>query len=126
MEKRKSTPNVTPNTLESMIEYTLMSSLLNKIYEMTKKPLEYPRDDTKLQPLQHLLEIRTWGIKWKSVIDKIVEWLAWQWANAKINDESIALMKHTTHISKEDMEDYNLAMFTHAMDFFQEHMNLKK
>jgi len=35
-------------------------------------------------------------------------------------------MKHTTHISKEDMEYYNLATFTHAMDFFQEHMNLKK
>jgi hypothetical protein len=24
------------------------------------------------------------------------------------------------------MEDYNLAMFTHAMDFFREHVNLKK
>jgi hypothetical protein len=24
------------------------------------------------------------------------------------------------------MEDYNLAMFTHAMDFFKEHTNLKK
>jgi hypothetical protein len=77
MEKRNSIPNVTPNTLESMIEYTLMSNILNKICEMTKKPLEYPRDDTKLQPLQHLLEIKTWGIKWKRVIDKIVEWLAW-------------------------------------------------
>jgi len=77
MEKRNSIPNVTPNTLESMIEYTLMSNILNKICEITKKPLEYPRDDTKLQPLQYLLEIKTWGIKWKRVIDKIVEWLAW-------------------------------------------------
>jgi hypothetical protein len=24
------------------------------------------------------------------------------------------------------MEDYNLAMFTHAMDFFKEHTNLRK
>jgi hypothetical protein len=24
------------------------------------------------------------------------------------------------------MEDYNLAMFTHAMDFFKEHSNMKK
>jgi hypothetical protein len=24
------------------------------------------------------------------------------------------------------MEDYNLAMFIHAMDFFREHVNLKK
>jgi hypothetical protein len=31
----------------------------------------------------------------------------------------MALMKQTTHISKEDMEDKNLAMFTHAMDFFK-------
>jgi hypothetical protein len=44
MERRKLTPNVTPNTLELMIEYTLISSILNRIYEMTKKLL----DDTKL------------------------------------------------------------------------------
>jgi hypothetical protein len=30
------------------------------------------------------------------------------------------------NISKDDMEDYNLAMFTHAMDFFEEHVRLKK
>jgi hypothetical protein len=45
MGRRKLTPNVTPNTLELMIERTLISSILNKIFEMTKKPLEYPRDD---------------------------------------------------------------------------------
>jgi hypothetical protein len=28
-------------------------------------------------------------------------------------------MKQIAHISKENMEDYNLAMFTHAMDFFK-------
>jgi hypothetical protein len=49
--KRKSTPNVTPNTLESMIEYTLISRILDRICEMTKNLLEYPRDDTKLDPL---------------------------------------------------------------------------
>jgi hypothetical protein len=42
---------VTPNTLETMIEYTLILNILYKIREMTKKPLEYPRDDTKLDPL---------------------------------------------------------------------------
>jgi hypothetical protein len=51
MGRRKSTPNVTPNTLESMIEYTLISNILDKICEMTKKLLEYPRDDTRLNPL---------------------------------------------------------------------------
>jgi hypothetical protein len=71
--RRKLTPNVTPNTLESMIEYTLISSILDRIYKMTKKML----DDTKLYPLWHLLKIRTWGIKWKRVIDKIDEWVAW-------------------------------------------------
>jgi hypothetical protein len=33
------------------------------------------------------------------------------------------------NISKNDMEDYNLAMFTHVMDFFEffeEHASLKK
>jgi hypothetical protein len=40
MVRRKLTPNVTPNTLESMIEYTLISSILNRICEMTKKTLK--------------------------------------------------------------------------------------
>jgi hypothetical protein len=35
-------------------------------------------------------------------------------------------MKQIPHISKENMEDYNLAMFTHAMDFFKERASLKK
>jgi hypothetical protein len=34
--------------------------------------------------------------------------------------------KETINVSKEDMENYNLAMFRHAMDFFREHVNLKK
>jgi hypothetical protein len=53
-----------------MIEYTLISNILDKICEMTKKSLEYPIDDTRLDPLRHLLEIKTWGTKWKRVIDK--------------------------------------------------------
>jgi hypothetical protein len=39
MGRRKLTPNVTPNTLESMIEYTLISSISNRICEMTKATL---------------------------------------------------------------------------------------
>jgi hypothetical protein len=69
MGRRKLTPNVTPNTLESMIEYTSISSILDRICIMTKNLLEYPRDDTRLNPLWHLLKIRTWGTKWKKVID---------------------------------------------------------
>jgi hypothetical protein len=43
MGKKKLTPNVMPNTLESMIEYTLiLMCILDRICEMTKKPLEYP------------------------------------------------------------------------------------
>ncbi len=30
------------------------------------------------------------------------------------------------NISKDDMEDYNLAMFTHAMEFFKKLASLKK
>jgi hypothetical protein len=51
MGRRKSTPNVTLNILESMIEYTLISTILDKICEMTKKKLEYLRNDTILDPL---------------------------------------------------------------------------
>jgi hypothetical protein len=36
MAKRKFTRMVTPNTLEIMIEYTLISNILNRICEMTK------------------------------------------------------------------------------------------
>jgi hypothetical protein len=60
MERRKLTPNVTPNILESTIEYTLMLNI-DRICEMTKKLLEYPRDDTELNPLRHLFKIKTWG-----------------------------------------------------------------
>jgi hypothetical protein len=73
MEIRKSTPNVTPNILEPMIKYTSILNILNIIYEMTKKSLEYPRDDTKLNPFQHVLKIKTWGIGWKRVINKTNE-----------------------------------------------------
>jgi hypothetical protein len=29
-------------------------------------------------------------------------------------------MRESVNISKDDLEDYNLAMFTHAMDFFKD------
>jgi hypothetical protein len=52
-------------------------------------------------------------------IDKTTEWAAWRWVNAKINKESLTLFKEIINIS-EDMENYHWAMFTHAMEFFQE------
>jgi hypothetical protein len=55
-----------------------------------------------------------------------VEWAAWQWANVKIDKESLCIMKQSVKLSKNDMEDYNLTMFTHVMDFFKECANLKK
>jgi hypothetical protein len=61
---------VTSNTLETMIEYTLISSIVDRICKMIQTPLEYPRNPTLLNPLKQLLEIRTWGTKWKSQIDK--------------------------------------------------------
>jgi hypothetical protein len=44
---------------------------------MTTEPWEYPRDDTWLLPFQHLLEIKTWGTKWKRAINKTYEWATW-------------------------------------------------
>ncbi len=118
MAKQKFTRMVRPNTLETMIEYTSISSILDNICEMITKPLEFPRDPTILDPLKNLLEIRTWGTKWKRKIDKTIEWATWWWANAKINKESLALLKETINIPKEDIEDYHWVMFTHAMKFF--------
>jgi hypothetical protein len=91
MGRKKLTPNITFNTLELLIEYTLISTILDRIYGMTKKPLEYLINDIRLDPLWHLLKIKTWGTKWKRAIDKIDECAAWQWANAKIDKETFAL-----------------------------------
>jgi hypothetical protein len=43
-----------------------------------------------------------------------------------MDKKNISIMKQNVNISKDDMEDYDLAMFTHAMDFFKEHTSLKK
>jgi hypothetical protein len=39
-------PTITPNTLEFMIEYMLFSNIIERICKMSKKPLEYPRDNS--------------------------------------------------------------------------------
>jgi hypothetical protein len=54
-----------------------------------------------------LLEIITWGTKWKRQIDKTTEWVTWRWVNAKIDKESLILLKQTINILKENMEDYH-------------------
>jgi len=59
MAKQKFTKMITLNNLEIMIEYTLIPSILNKICKMIKKPLEYPKDPTLLNPLKNLLKFRT-------------------------------------------------------------------
>jgi hypothetical protein len=126
MVKRKLSPIVTPNTFKYMIKYTIISNILEKIYEMTKKTLEHPRDNTRLDPLMHLFKIRTWGIECKRVIDKTMEWATWQWANVKMDKKNISIMRQTMNISKDVMEDYNSAMFIHAMEFFKKCASLKK
>jgi hypothetical protein len=72
---------------------------------MIRMPLEYPRNPTMLDPFTQLLKIRTWGLEW--LIDKTNEWVAWWWANVKINKESLILLKQSINIPKEDMEDYH-------------------
>jgi hypothetical protein len=44
MARRKLTPIFTPNTLDFFIEDILISSILDRICEMTTKTWEYPRD----------------------------------------------------------------------------------
>jgi hypothetical protein len=53
------------------------------------------------------LKIKTWGTKWKISIDKTNEWATWQWANAKINKERLAILKQIINIPKEDIENYH-------------------
>jgi hypothetical protein len=70
------------HTKHLVSEYTLITTILNRICEMTKKLLEklleYLKDDITLDSLRHLLQIRTWGTKWKKVFDRIDEWAAWR------------------------------------------------
>ncbi len=89
MERRKWSSIATSNMLEFMIEYTLISNILERICKMTKKLLEHPKNNTRLNPLRQLFKIKTWGTKWKRVIDKTMECAAWQWANAKMDKESL-------------------------------------
>lgn len=93
MAKRKLSPIFTPNSLDFMVEYMLVSSILERICDMTKEPLEYPRSNTRLDPLMHLLEIKTWGKKWKRVINKKEEWVAWWWLNVKMDKESFFIIR---------------------------------
>ncbi len=58
-----------------------------------KKSLEYPRNDTRLVPLQHLLENITWGTKWKRAIEKTNEWATWWRANAKIDKKKSCIIQ---------------------------------
>jgi hypothetical protein len=51
MGRRKLTLNVTPKTLECMIKYVVVLNILNRICDMTKNLLEYPRDGIGLVPL---------------------------------------------------------------------------
>jgi hypothetical protein len=55
MAKQNFIGMVTLNILETMIEYTLILNMLNRICKMTTKPLEYPKDSTLLEPLKNLL-----------------------------------------------------------------------
>jgi hypothetical protein len=68
-----------------MIEYTLISIILNKICEMTKKIVRISKRWYQTRPPLAFARNKTWGTKWKRVIDKTDEWVAWRWANAKID-----------------------------------------
>ncbi len=103
MAKQKFIGMVTPNTLEIMIKYTLISSILNKICEMTTKPLEYPGDATLLefdrnQNMGNRMETANWQNNWMGGM-ALGECKNWQ--------RSFALLKEIINILKEDMEDYH-------------------
>jgi hypothetical protein len=47
--------------LETMIEYRIISSILDKICKMTTKTLEYPRDLTLLDPTKNFARNQNMG-----------------------------------------------------------------
>jgi len=52
MAKRKFRAIVTLHTFKTMIEYILISNILNRICKMIKSPLQYPKDPTLLDSLK--------------------------------------------------------------------------
>ncbi len=54
----------TPKNL-GIYDWIYVNCILNRICEMTKKTLGILGNDTGLIPLLPLLEIKTWGTKWK-------------------------------------------------------------
>ncbi len=74
MAKRKLAPIIKRNTLESMIEYTLITSILERICEMTKKLLEYLRDNTMLDPYEAYWHKRAVVSIFKNCIRNIGVW----------------------------------------------------
>jgi hypothetical protein len=55
-----------------------------------------------------------------------MDWVLWKWANTKMDKDNFFIMKQNMNISKDDIGDYNLAIFTHAMDFFKEYVSFEK
>jgi hypothetical protein len=41
-----------------------------------------------------------------------------------MDKENLSIMRQSVKISKDDMEDYNLAMLTHAINFLKERASL--
>jgi hypothetical protein len=67
-----------------------------------------------------LLEIGTWGTKWKKIIDKTDEWVAQRWANAKIDRQRKYFIAQTN--SKHFQGKYGRLQFGNVYtchDFFQ-------
>ncbi len=64
------TPIYTPNILESMIEYTPISSILDRICEMTTKPWEHLRDYIQLLPMNmgNKMEKDNWKNRWMGAV----------------------------------------------------------
>jgi hypothetical protein len=50
---------------------------IKKNFHDDNKIVGISKDNTRLNPLMHLFEIKTWGTKWKRVIDKTMEWAIW-------------------------------------------------
>jgi hypothetical protein len=73
MAKRKLSLTVTLNTLEIMIKYTLISNILNRTCEMTKKTIDTSKRWYQIRPppvfaqnrnMGNIMEKSNWQIRW--------------------------------------------------------------
>ncbi len=72
-----------------------------------------------------MLEIKTWGIKCKRVIEKTYEWVAWLWANAKI-DKKVLHYSNNLYTFPRKIWEITIWQYLHMPWIFSKNGEYKK